>query len=83
MVSPVGILYGIHVQQRMDLLIKPKSLDLRGSYKGIALHLEREFPEAETSHNQGRLLRFLIYAENPQCFLSAEGKKWAMDRTEF
>lgn len=80
MVSPVKILYGVHVQQRMDQLIKPKSLDLWGSYKGITLHLEREFPEAETSQNQGRLLRFLIYAKHPQCFLSAWSKKWAMEQ---
>jgi hypothetical protein len=80
MVAPVETLYGNHVQQRMDQLIRPKSLDLWGSYEGITIYLEREFPEAGNPQNQGRLLRFLISAKHPQCFLGAWGKKWAMEQ---
>lgn len=80
MVAPVEVIYGNHVQQRMNQLIRPTYLDLWGSYEGITLHLEREFPGAGNPQNQGRLLRFLIYAKHPQCFLSAWGKKWAIEQ---
>ena len=72
MLAPVEVLYGSPVQIRVDQLVRP--------YEGITLYLEREFPEAEDPQNQGRLLRFLIYANQPQCFLSAWGEKWAMEQ---
>lgn len=80
MVAPVEVLYGSHVQQRMDQLIRPKFLDLWGSSEGITFYLEREFPEAGNPQNQGRLSRFLIYAKHPQYFLGAWGKQWAMEQ---
>ena len=80
MVSPVEKIYGIYVQQRMDQLIKPKSLDLWGIYKESPFTLKENSLKLRLHRIRDGYYGFLIYAKHPQCFLSGWGKKWAMEQ---
>lgn len=76
--AAVEVVYGRLVRRRMLQTLNITRLKLWGSYRDCEIFFEWN-KKGDASTNR-RILRIIVFAYHPQCFLQAWGREWASEQ---